>query len=246
MNRIAITTHQRKERIRRNTVAKIFERELEKLKKKIFELCAMVEENFKDAIKSIVERDENLAQKVVDEDDRIDKMEVEVEEDCLKLLALHQPVAVDLRFLISALKINNDLERIGDLAVNVVERGFQIFKSDPIVLEINFNEMFTKSMAMVKKSIDAFIHYDSALAKEVCILDDEVDAFHRKMFDIFKDKVKKNQEQTSLMLHYLSISRHLERVGDHATNIAEDVIYMVDGDIIRHGKQQFDIAGYNA
>jgi len=216
-------------------VGKQFKRELEKLKKKIFELCAMVEENLKNALNSIVERNEMLADNVVKEDDKIDTMEMEVEEECLKILALHQPVAVDLRFIISALKINNELERIGDLAVNVVERGFQLFKSDPVKVQVDFNDMFEKAMAMLNKSLDAFINFDSDLSYEVCKLDDEVDELHRKMFGIFKTEVKENPSHMDIMLHYLTISRHLERVADHATNIAEDVIYMVDGDIIRHG-----------
>lgn len=219
-------------------MSKHLQRELNNLKKKIFELCAMVEENLTNSIKSIIEGDEILSDKVVKYDKQIDCMEIEVEEECLKILALYQPVAIDLRFIVAALKINNDLERVGDLAVNIVERGFRIFKikKGEYKLDFDFAEMCYKSMGMVKKSLDAFITFDAKLSYEVCAADDEVDALNRKMFDIFKEEVKRDPENIELMLQYLSISRHLERIGDHATNIAEDVIYLADGDIIRHKK----------
>lgn len=213
-------------------------RELENLKKKIFELCAMVEENLTNAIKSIVDGDEALAEKVMNYDTQIDTMEIEVEEECLKVLALYQPVAIDLRFIVAALKINSDIERVGDLAVNIAERGFRIFKvkKGEYKLDFDFEEMCYKAMDMVKKSLDAFIAFDSKLSYEVLAADDDVDALNRKMFGIFKEEVKRDPEKIELMLQYLSISRHLERIGDHATNIAEDVIYLAEGDIIRHKK----------
>jgi len=217
-------------------VARQLHTEIEQLKKKIFELCALVEENFKNAVKAILDRDLQRAEKVLAQDDAIDTMEIEVEEECLKVLALHQPVAVDLRFIIGAMKINNDLERIGDLAVNVAERGFEIIKSAPVDIDTHFNEMLARSVAMIRKSLSAFLNFDTKLSYEVCKLDDEVDALHRKMFSIFKAEVAKNPSTMEVMLQYLTISRHIERIADHATNIAEDVIYMVDGDIIRHNR----------
>lgn len=218
-------------------MAKVLFVELENLKKNIFELCTMVEDSFKNAFKSIMEGDANLAQEVIDNDMEIDHKEIAVEEECLKILALHQPVAADLRFIIAALKINNDLERIGDLAVNVAERIVNLSTLEKIDLDFDFNEMLVKSMAMVKKALDAFISFDTALAFEVCAADDEIDDMNRKMFDIFREEVLKNPKHNDQMVQYLLIARHLERVADHATNIAEDVIYMIDGEIIRHSKK---------
>lgn len=215
-------------------MAQILERELEKLKKQIFELCAMIEENFQEVVQSLIEFDNDQAEKVIKHDDDIDNKEIEVEEECLKILALHQPVAIDLRFIIAALKINNELERIGDLAVNIAKRIVQIIKLKKIELSFDFNELLTKSMAMLHKSIDAFINFDTKTCYEVIAADDEVDKLNKKMFVIFKEGSKRNPEDIDILLHYLSISRCLERIADHATNIAEDVIYMINGDIVRH------------
>ncbi len=217
-------------------MGKVLMVELDTLKKDIFELCTMVEDNFKNAVKSIVENDVTFAELVKENDLLIDQKEIAVEEECLKILALHQPVAADLRFIIAALKINSDLERIGDLAVNVAERIIHLSKLEKIELDFDFNTMLVKSMAMVKKSLDSFISFNTNLCFEVCAADDEIDDLNRQMFDIFRAEVKKNPHTIEQMLQYLSISRFLERVADHATNIAEDVIYMIEGDIIRHGK----------
>lgn len=217
-------------------MARILEREMEKLKKEIFELCAMVEENFKQAIRSVIDRDKPLAQKVIQDDDAIDSMEIEVEEECLKILALHQPVASDLRFIIAALKINNDLERIGDLAVNVAKRAIDLSHYEYIDVDVDFSYIYGQSISMLKKSIDAFISLDTCLSYQVCSDDDEVDQLNKKMYRLFKEIASKNPGKIDLMLQFLSISRYVERIADHATNIAQDVIYMANGNIIRHRK----------
>jgi phosphate transport system protein len=208
-------------------------------KKELLTLCGMVEDNFWQAVKSIKNRDEKLAQKVIDSDVQTDQMEVNVEEDCLKILALHQPVAIDLRFIITSLMINNDLERIGDLAVNIAECSQLLSSQKPVDMPFDFEAMAEKTEAMVKKSLDALINIDCDLAGEVCQADDEIDAINRHMYDQVKDQIKQNPENIEALIHLLSVSRHLERIADHATNIAEDVIYMVKGEIVRHQTEKY-------
>ncbi len=214
-------------------------KEIDHLKKELLILCGMVEDSFWQAVKSIRNRDVELAKKVIDSDIEIDQMEVEVEEDCLKILALHQPVAIDLRFIITALKINSDLERIGDLAVNIAERSQFLSAQKPIDMPFDFEAMAEKTQAMVKKSLDALVNIDCDLASEVCRADDEIDAINRQMYDQVKDQTKQTPENIEILIHLLSISRHLERIADHATNIAEDVIYMVKGEIVRHKTENY-------
>lgn len=214
-------------------------KEIDSLKKALLTLCAMVEDRFWQAVKSIKSRDVQLAEKVISSDFEIDQMEVKVEEDCLKILALHQPVAIDLRFIITALKINNELERIGDLAVNVAERSLFISVHKPIDMLFDFETMAEKTQAMVKKSLDALVNIDCDLANQVCQSDDEVDAINRQMYDQVKGQIKQVPEDIETLIHLLSVSRHLERIADHATNIAEDVIYMVKGEIVRHKAENY-------
>ena len=214
-------------------------KEIDSLKKELLTLCGMVEDNLWQAVKSIKNRDVKLAQKVIDSDIQTDQMEVSVEEDCLKILALHQPVAIDLRFIITALKINNDLERIGDLAVNIAEHS-QFFSSQKsIEMPFDFETMVEKTQTMLKKSLDALVNIDCNLASEVCQADDEIDAINRQMYIQVKDQIKEYPENIETLIHLLSVSRHLERVADHATNIAEDVIYMVKGEIVRHQTETY-------
>lgn len=210
------------------------DREIEKLKKHILTLAALVEQCVAQAVKSVSERDEELAHKVIDTDEEIDQLEVDTEEDCLKILALYQPVAIDLRFVVSVLKINNDLERVGDLAVNIAERTLAIASRDPIQQPYDLTEMAAKTQTMFRHSLDALMNMDTRLAHQVGACDDEVDMINRQMFTLIQDAIKRNPEQVQLLINYLSVSRNLERIADYATNIAEDVIYMIDGTIIRH------------
>ncbi len=211
--------------------------DLEKLKKKVFELCAMVEENMKFAIKSLTDKDIKQAERVHEKAEDINRIEIEVEEDCLKILALYQPVAIDLRFIVSVLKINYDLERIGDLADSIAERSIQVISMDNPVPDFDFTHMYEKSMEMLNNSLDALVEFNSEKAKDVIQSDDEIDDLYRQMFDIFKNEVQKNPQSVEFMLQYLSISRQLERIADHAVNISEDIIYMIDGEIVRHKKK---------
>jgi phosphate transport system protein len=156
------------------------------------------------------------------------------------VLALHQPVAVDLRFIVAALKINNDLERIGDLAVNVAERAEWLAQRPTVETGFDFVAMADKVQWMLQKSLDAFVRVDTKLAREVREADDEVDAMNRQMYGIVEDGVKKRPDRAAELIHLLSVSRHLERVADLATNISEDVIYLAEGEIVRHKRERYE------
>ncbi len=212
------------------------QREIEKLKSRLLQLSALVEESLQLAVQAIQQRDAEIASTVVDNDGRIDLMEIEVEEDCLKILALHQPVAVDLRFLVTALKINNDLERVGDLAANIAERAHDVSKMPPPPVDIDFSSMAAGAQRMLKQSLDALVNLDADLARKVCAEDDKIDHMNRQNIDRIEGLIPQHVGHTSLYLRLMLVSRHLERIADHATNIAEDVIYMVEGNIARHGK----------
>ncbi|MBN2182224.1 MAG: phosphate signaling complex protein PhoU [Sedimentisphaerales bacterium] len=218
---------------------KHLQREIENLKKKILALGARVETTVHEAIRSIEQRDAALAQKIIEDDIQIDDFEVEVEEECLKILALHQPVAIDLRFIVAVLKINSDLERIGDLAVNIAERSAFLASQEPVNAVFDFSRMSKKTESMLNKSLDALVNMSSELAHEVCGDDDEVDGINRQMYLRIQEAIQKYPEQMPSLIHLLSVSRHLERIADHATNIAEDVIYMIDGKIVRHKTEDY-------
>ena len=210
------------------------ERELDLLKRKILTLCGMAEDVVHRAVRALMDRDARAATEVMQTDLQIDQMEVEVEEDCLKILALHQPVAIDLRFIISVLKINSDLERVGDMAANIAERAAFLSEKRTLDLPIDYSEMADKAQAMLKKAIDALVNMDAALAREVCAADDEVDEINRQMYARIQAAIGEHPDRLDCLLHLLAVSRQLERIADHATNIAEDVIYMVKGEIVRH------------
>ncbi len=215
------------------------QREIELLKKRILNLSARVEATVHDATLAIEQRDAVLARKVIDNDFVIDQNEVDVEEDCLKILALHQPVAIDLRFIIAVLKINNDLERIGDLAVNIAERAEFLASQPKPGISFDFFGMAHTAESMLKKSIDALVNLSVGLAREVCASDDTIDAMNREMYLKVQNSILAHPEQIASLIHMLSVSRHLERIADHATNIAEDVIYMIEGEIVRHRTEDY-------
>lgn len=215
-------------------MTKHLEREVDRLKRKILSLSAMVEESVYKAVKSVEERNPEMAQAVIAADEDIDSFEVEVEEDCLKTLALHQPVAIDLRFIIAVLKINNDLERIGDLAVNIAHRSESLSKRKKVSAIFQFQHMSSRVKSMLRRSLESLVNMDTAIAREVCAADDEIDAMNREMQQQIRESIRKNPEDLEALLYFISVSRNLERIADHATNIAEDVIYMAEGEIVRH------------
>jgi phosphate transport system protein len=216
-------------------MAKHFFRELEKIKKRILSLGAMVEERVRMVIRALETRDGDAAKKIIISDHEIDEMEVEIEEECLKILALYQPVAIDLRFLAAVIKINNDLERVADEAVNIAERVQVIAKRQMLDVPFNHSLMAEKSEFMLKKSLDAFVNMDVDIALRVCALDDEVDNMLNEAYDVVKNAIGEHPDRVSYLINLLLVSRHLERIADHATNIAEEVIYLVEGEIVRHG-----------
>jgi len=193
-----------------------------------------VEERFRLAVKSIECRDADLAKKVIEGDLEIDHLEVDLEEECLKILALHQPVADHLRYIIAILKMNNDLERIGDLAVNIAERAERVAGEVEMSVPFDYFTMCQKTGEMLKKSLDSLVNRDLYLAYEVCAQDDDVDFMKSVMQAQFADEMRKDQTHVESMINLFLVSRHLERIADHATNIAEDVIYMITGEIHRH------------
>jgi phosphate transport system protein len=211
-----------------------FESEIERLRRKILHLTAMVEESLQLAVQSVIDRDNTFADEVIVNDQNIDQYEVEVEEECLKILTLHQPVAADLRYVVAVLKINNDLERIADLAVNIVKRNRQVSRQSVANVPFDLPEMLKKTLQMVSGAADALVNRDVEKAIEVCKTDNEVDELHRSAFEEIQKCLAENTDLIDYYLSLLSVSRNLERIADHATNIAEDVIYMVDGEIVRH------------
>ncbi|RMG10799.1 MAG: phosphate transport system regulatory protein PhoU [Planctomycetota bacterium] len=214
-------------------------RDLEHLERQILELGAFVEEALNKATLALIDRRPELAQEVIDGDQAIDEKEVEVEEECLKILALHQPLATDLRFIVAALKVNNDLERMGDLACNVAERALYLSTHEPLGVPLDFDRMVAATRSMVSDSLRALVNQDASLARNVCERDDEVDAINKQMFVVLQEKMIEDPAAIKRAVHTLSASRHLERIADLATNIAEDVVFMVSGDVIRHRYEDY-------
>ena len=210
--------------------------DLERLEKRMLYLAAQVEDAVRKALAAVVERRPELAEDVIRGDQLIDAREVEIEEECLKLLALHHPVATDLRFLAAVLKIDNDLERVGDLAVNIAKRARTLCRSTPFPVPAQMREMMEASMAMLREALDAFVSGDVSVAQDVCRRDDAIDALHREIAQQVTQQMEENSEAVAPGMQMWSVSKSLERIADHATNIAEDVVYMVDGEIIRHGR----------
>ena len=209
------------------------ERQIESLNERILRVGTLVEEAISKSITALINRDVPLAQRVMANDEEIDRMEVEVEEECLKILALYQPVAADLRFVVAVLKINNDLERMGDLAKNIAKRVAQL-AGQTIDLPAEIRSMAMQAQEMVKQCLDAVVRGDPALARQVREEDDAVDAARQRVQRRVMAGIKADPENAESLLRINSVSKHIERIADMATNIAEDVVYMVEGDIVRH------------
>ena len=210
------------------------QKDLEHLDKELLILSSMVEDATNKAILALVDRRLDLARQVMREDDRINHREVLIEEECLKMLALHQPVAADLRFIVAVLKVNNDLERMGDLAVNIAERAAYLATQEPLQVSLDFPKMAEGVREMVRESLDALSNMNPRLARHVLTMDDEIDEANRGMFDILQELMHRDPSTIERAVHLLSASRHLERIADLATNIAQDVVYMSEGRLIRH------------
>jgi phosphate transport system protein len=217
-------------------MTKHFRKELEIIKKRILTLGSMVEDLVHDSVQAVERVDADLADEIIKKDSEIDEAEVDIEEECLKVLALHQPVAVDLRFIIAVIKINNELERIGDQAVNIAQRVQVIAKRPKPPFWFDYSEMGEKAQKMLRMSLDALVNLDVDLAYRVITMDDEVDQIKSEAYDKIKQAIQDLPERVGYYINLLLISRHLERLADHATNIAEEVIYLVEGEIFRHAQ----------
>jgi len=210
------------------------ERQIDALKERILTVGTVVEEAISKSITALINRDPALAQRVIASDEQIDRMEVEVEEECLKILALYQPVAADLRFVVAVLKINNDLERMGDLARNIAKRVAQLSAGAPSSLPPEIRTMAMQAQEMVKQCLDAVVNADPTLARRIREEDDAVDEARLQIRRRVLRGIKDDPDDVENLLRINSVSKHIERIADMATNIAEDVIYMVEGEIVRH------------
>jgi len=211
-----------------------FHDELEALKQTLLAMGGLVEDQIRRVMRALLERDDALAQDVIDRDRQVNTYDVEVDEQCVELLALHQPTAGDLRFITTAMKIVTDLERIGDQAVNIGQRVVELNREPQLKPYIDLPRMAERAQAMVKESLDAFVARDTELARRVCAEDAEVDAFKEQIFRELLTFMMEDPRTIPRAIRLILISRFLERVADHATNIAEMVVYLVEGKMVRH------------
>ena len=209
-------------------------RDLEKLADDLVHMTAATESALGRALESILTRDVELARAVVEGDVEIDRLEVLLEEDALKILALHVPVAGDLRFVVTAIKMNHDLERIADIAANIAKRTIEMTKMPPVPPPEQFDVMAQRTRTMLREAILSLVRRDPAMAKRVCEEDDEVDDLNRTILAALEERLKREPENVPALLRWVSSVRNLERIADGATNVAEDVIYLEEGEIIRH------------
>jgi phosphate transport system protein len=211
-----------------------FHEEMELLKQTLLAMGGLVEDQIRRVMRALVERDGELAREVIDRDRQVNTYDVEIDEKCVELLALHQPKAGDLRFITTAMKIVTDLERIGDQAVNIAQRAIELGREPQLKPYIDLPRMAEKAEQMVKESLDAFVNRDTAAARRVCAADDQVDALKEQVFRELLTFMMEDARTIPRAIRLILISRFLERVADHATNIAEMVIYMVEGKMVRH------------
>lgn len=213
------------------------QRQIITLKKMLMNLGASCEEQVRSSIQAVVTRDVVLARKVIEGDKKIDLLEIDVEEECLHTLALHQPVAFDLRYVVAVLKMNNDLERIGDHAKSIAEQAtFLAGQGEASEHPFDLDGMARRVEQMLRSALDAVVNIDVEVAREVRVLDDEVDIMHAGMYKRAIELIRDYPHQTEQMVHYMNVSRQLERIADHACNIAKDVLYITEGEIPRHAR----------
>ncbi len=211
-----------------------FHEELDTLKQTLLAMGGLVEDQIRRVMRALIDRDGDLAQEVIDRDRQVNAYDVEIDEKCVELLALHQPTAGDLRFITTTLKIVTDIERIGDQAVNIAQRALELGREPQLKPYVDLPRMAEKAQRMVKESLDAFVSRDTALAREVCGEDSAVDALREQVFRELLTFMMEDPRTIPRAIRLILISRFLERVADHATNIAEMVIYMVESKMVRH------------
>ncbi|OLC42058.1 MAG: phosphate transport system regulatory protein PhoU [Nitrospirae bacterium 13_1_40CM_4_62_6] len=211
-----------------------FDEELKELKAKILRMGSLVESQIQGALRALTERDSALARRVIENDHGVNALDVEVDENCLRLLALHQPAARDLRFITTAMKISTELERMSDLAENIAERAIELNEEPQLKPYIDLPRMGNWTLRMVKESLDSFVNQDAVLARKVCTDDDFVDDLTEQLFRELMSFMIENPQTISRAIRLTFIGKYIERIADHATNVAELVVYLVEGKIIRH------------
>ena len=208
--------------------------DLNSLHRNLLSMCSMVEDMVHKALGGLANPDETYARELAEQDGEIDRWDVQIEEECLKILALHQPVAIDLRRIATVMKISGELERVADLAVHIVERACCVQPGSEVYVLDRLKEMAKLAVELLHRAIDSYVSLDSEMAREVCKQDDTVDEMNREIIEELVQAIEKSPNSVDSAMHLFSVSRHIERVADHATNIAEDVVYLVEGEIIRH------------
>ncbi len=217
-----------------DTVTRHFQEDLEQLKTRLLEMGGLAEDRVRAAVGGLVRRDAEAVDRILDGDRPINQLHIEIDNRCFTLLALHQPMAVDLRAIVSAVKINTDLERVGDLAVNIAEAARRYMRHPPVKQLIDIPRMAVIAQTMLRDALDAYVRRDTALAEMVLNADDELDALKTQVFRELLTYMLQDTSTIEPSLDLILISRHLERIGDHATNVAEDVIFMVLAKDVRH------------
>ncbi len=216
------------------TMNALISKEIDRLKERLLFLGGKVEENYDGAVAAVENRDGALARQVIEADNEVDLLEVELEEECLKILALYQPVARDLRFIITTLKVNNDLERIDDLSGSIAEHALFFADKPQCRLPFDFSRMASLTRRMLKDSLDSLVELDEEKAVRVREADDAVDDLNRSMYDAARRQILDEPEEVEFVMHAMGMCRAFERIADQTTNIAEDVIYLISGQIVRH------------
>jgi len=219
-------------------MARHFEMELDQLRTMLIRMGSLVEEQIDLAVRAMIESNVELARLVMERDKKVDEYDNAIDQQCMRIFALSQPVAIDLRLLMAALKINNELERIGDIAVNLAERVEPLLPHSAFVRQTALSQMASAARQMVKDAIDSFVNNDPGLAKKVLMSDDYVDDLDRQTFNLMVEKMKASAQCIDPAAHVMIVSRHIERLADHATNIAEDAIFLVNAKIIKHHAQE--------
>lgn len=210
------------------------QRDLQDLHQDLLSMCMAVEGMIQQAVEELSEPSLQKTESLVSQDDEIDLWDVRIEENCLKILALHQPVATDLRRITTVMKISSELERVADLAVHIAERAYGLCGEPMVSIPRKLKSMASSAIIMLHRSIDSYVQSDSQLAREVCDEDDSIDDLNLEIIQELTEKMERSPDSVKQALHLFSVSRHIERVADHASNIAEDVVYLVEGEIIRH------------
>ncbi|MEL6104750.1 MAG: phosphate signaling complex protein PhoU [Planctomycetota bacterium] len=215
-------------------MSKLLEREITSLREQLVSQFMVVEQMIQMAVRSLVQRRPDFADRVMESDAGVDETDVKIEEECLRLLALHQPVTVDMRWLVTVIKVNGELERMADAACNIAERAKALALFPTFRVPDELNEMVDQAIGMVRRALDSFVNSDARMASDVIEMDDLVDALNRVIIDQLHEDMKQDPDLIEPAIHCFSASRHLERIADLAENLAEEVIYLVRGEIVRH------------